>query len=44
MIYVNHNLIITVRSDAISFGNGGGGGAVDNNSYECLLKSKNESE
>ena len=35
-----------IISDAISFCNVcvWGGGAVDNNSYEWLLKSKNESE
>ena len=32
-----------IQSDAISFCNVGGG-AVDNNSYEWLLKSKNECE
>ena len=35
---------LVVTSDAISFCNVRGGGAVDNNSYEWLLKSKNESE
>ena len=37
---------VAVSSDAISFCNVcvWGGGAVDNNSYEWLLKSKNESE